>query len=58
MSVTACVSAADPERQQTILSLIGVILSVHLDAINLPEEVRESVPTITPSAYSTAIKVV
>jgi hypothetical protein len=44
MSATACVSAADPERQHQMLSSIIVSLSVTRLAMTEPVVVRESAP--------------
>ena len=51
-------SAADPDRQQKIVSVTGVSLSVTLLAIQDPMEVRESAPMTTPPLNSTATRVV
>jgi len=50
MSATACVSAAEPERQHQIVSCTCVSLSVTRFAIYAPVVVRESAPRMTPSA--------
>lgn len=51
----ACVSAADPERQQKMESVIGVILSDTRLAIYVPVVVRESAPRTTPPSKATAM---
>ena len=49
MSATACVSAAEPDRQHHIVSCTCVNLSVTRLAMYAPVVVRESAPSITPS---------
>lgn len=49
MSATACVSAADPDRQHHIVSWTLVSLSVTLFAMYAPVVVLLSAPRITPS---------
>lgn len=49
MSATACVSAADPERQHQIVSCTCVSLSVTRLAMYAPVVVLLSAPKITPS---------
>ena len=49
MSATACVSAAEPERQHQIVSCTCVSLSVTRFAMYAPVVVRLSAPSITPS---------
>lgn len=51
----ACVSAADPERQQKMESVIGVILSDTRLAMYVPVVVRESAPSTTPPSKATAM---
>ena len=58
MSVMAWVSAAEPERQQKMLSVTGVSLSVTLLATQVPMLVRLSAPITTPPSNSTAQRVV
>ena len=48
MSAIACVSAAEPDRQQNILSWTGVNLSVTRLAMYDPVVVLESAPITTP----------
>lgn len=55
MSATACVSAADPDRQHHILPWICVNLSVTRLAMYVPVVVLESAPKITPSWKVTAM---
>lgn len=49
MSATACVSAAEPERQHQMVSWTCVSLSVTRFAMYAPLVVRLSAPNITPS---------
>lgn len=58
MSAIACVSAAEPLRQQYILSEMRVNLSVTRFETYVPDDVRESAPMTTPPSNSTAIIVV
>lgn len=55
MSATACVSAAEPDRQHHIVSCTCVNLSVTRLAIYAPVVVRESAPSMTPSRKVIAI---
>lgn len=49
MSATACVSAAEPDRQHQMVSDTRVSLSVTRFAMYAPVVVRESAPSMTPS---------
>lgn len=49
ISATACVSAADPDRQHQMVSWTCVSLSVTRFAMYAPVVVRLSAPRITPS---------
>jgi len=58
MSATACVSAAEPERQHQIVSCTCVSLSVTRFAMYAPVVVLLSAPSITPSLKLIAILLV